>query len=210
MPMRIIDWEQYPRRSHFTYFQSLAYPYVGLTVQADVTDLSRRTREGGESFFLACLYCAARAANGVPALRQRIVPEGIGEFDHCDTSHTVALDDGTSRYCRLDCRLLYPEFQRQGRARQEAAKAAAGIAREEDEDSLLFVSCIPWVSYTAVVQPVPCPADSNPRITFGRREEENGRFRMPLTLLAHHGLVDGLHIGQFFQKFQEETAALTR
>ena len=171
MPMRIIDWEQYPRRSHFTYFQSLAYPYVGLTVQADVTDLYRRTRERGESFFLACLYCAARAANGVPALRQRIVPEGIGEFDHCDTSHTVALDDGTYRYCRLDCRLLYPEFQRQGRARQEAAKAAAGIAREEDEDSLLFVSCIPWVSYTAVVQPVPCPADSNPRITFGRREE---------------------------------------
>ena len=55
MPMRIIDWEQYPRRSHFTYFQSLAYPYVGLTVQADVTDLYRRTRERGESCFLGCL-----------------------------------------------------------------------------------------------------------------------------------------------------------
>ena len=83
MPMRIIDWEQYPRRSHFTYFQSLAYPYVGLTVQADVTDLYRRTRERGESFFLACLYCAARAANGVPALRQRIVElrQSAGELD---------------------------------------------------------------------------------------------------------------------------------
>ena len=29
MPYRVIDMESYPRKAHFDYFRSLAYPYVG-------------------------------------------------------------------------------------------------------------------------------------------------------------------------------------
>ena len=83
-----------------------------------------------------------------------------------------------------------------------------GIDDAGDETELFFVSCLPWVTYTAMVQPVPCPADSNPRITFGRFREENGKSLMPLSLLAHHGLVDGLHMARFFEGFQEEIRRL--
>ena len=33
---RYIDMENYPRRTHFEYFSSLAYPYVGFTVNVCV------------------------------------------------------------------------------------------------------------------------------------------------------------------------------
>jgi chloramphenicol O-acetyltransferase type A len=32
---------------------------------------------------------------------------------------------------------------------------------------------------------------------------ENGKRTMPMSIHVHHGLVDGLHLGQFVDYFQE-------
>ena len=74
MNWRIVDMARDPRRDQFAYFQTLANPYVGVTVQVDVTEPADWCRETGTSFFLAVLYAAARAANGVPELRRRSRP----------------------------------------------------------------------------------------------------------------------------------------
>ena len=68
----------------------------------------------------------------------------------------------------------------------------------------LFVTSLPWLSYTALVQPVPSPADSNPRITFGKYFPQGGRVLLPVSILCNHALVDGLHIAAFYQNFDEE------
>ena len=44
---KIIDLETYPRRSHFEYFGRMAFPYVGLTANVDVTNLIRFAKEQG-------------------------------------------------------------------------------------------------------------------------------------------------------------------
>ena len=49
------------------------------------------------------VYCVGRAANAVPEIRQRIVDGTPVEYDRCDTSHTVLLENGTYVYCRLNC-----------------------------------------------------------------------------------------------------------
>ena len=202
--MRYIDLETYPRRSHYEYFRHLAYPYVGMTAQADVTNLVARAREAGGSPFLACLWAAAQAANAVPELRQRIIGEQIGEFDHCDTAHTVALPDRTFCNCRTNSRLSFPEFLTAGREAQEEAKKHHGfVSTQDDETDLIFVSCVPWVAFTQVIQPTPIPADSNPRIVFGKFTPEGDRLWMPLAIQANHALVDGWHMGEFYRVFGE-------
>ena len=198
MPTRI-DMSTYARRAHFEYFLSMGYPYVGSTVEVDVTPLHERAKAQGESFFLHMLYAAGRAANDVPELRQRIEGNGILQYAHCLTSHTVMKPDGTYAYCQADPGLSWPEFYAQTSRRQALAREQGGLAEEGDLLELLFVSCLPWVHYTALVQPVPFPADSNPRITWGKYEQQDGRVRMPVTLLAHHALVDGIHIGRFYE-----------
>lgn len=72
MNWRTVDMSRESRRDQFAYFQTLSNPYVGVTVQVDVTELAVWCRESGTSFFLAVLYAAVRAANGVPELRRRI------------------------------------------------------------------------------------------------------------------------------------------
>ena len=61
--MRIIDLESFPRRSHFEFFKSYAYPYVGITANVDVTNLYDSAKAKGGSPFLAFLWAAATAAN---------------------------------------------------------------------------------------------------------------------------------------------------
>lgn len=204
MKYHTINMDTYPRRAHFDYFSAMPDPYVGVTVDVDISALPEACRQADRPFFLSFLYCAGRAANAVPQLRQRIWNGGIIEFDSCDTSHTVLRGDGTYSYCRLDCMRPFEEFLPGARLRQEAAKAQASLDDGEDAISLLFVSCVPWLRYTALRQPVPVPADSNPRITWGKYVIEDGRTIMPVTLLANHALVDGVHIGAFFDALQAE------
>ena len=126
----------------------------------------------GRQLFLAVLYAAVRAANAVPELRRRIRGDRVVEYDRCPSSHTVALPDGTYCYCRLEADRPFGEFLPYAAAEQARVKEAPSL---EDGESLFFVSCVPWLSYTALTQPTPTPADSNPRITWGRWHRQEVR-----------------------------------
>ena len=59
--------------------------------------------------------------------------------------------------------------------KQEEAKKGHGIEEDEEEArEFFFISTLPWVSYTSLTQPVPTPADSNPRITWGKYSKKDG------------------------------------
>lgn len=210
MAYRTIDMAGYKRRSHFDYFRSLAYPYVGLTVNVDITALLQRIKGERLPFFLTVCYCVDEAANRVPELRQRIVDGGIIEFDRCQISHTVALEDETFCYCALTGGVSLSEYLVSGRQAQERAKRQASIAEDPDEAlGKLFVSTLPWVSYTALIQPTPSPADSNPRISWGKYFTQEGRVLLPVSLLCNHALVDGIHMAAFYRELDRAIAEIS-
>lgn len=200
--MRYIDLETYPRRSHFEFFKAYAYPYMGFSADVDVTALVRFAKARGGSAFLACLWAASTAANAVPEMRQRIDGDRIVEYDHCDVGHTVALPDGTFCNCHTDCRRSLEDFLVYGAAQQEEAKQHHGFVQPgTDERNLIFISCVPWVQFTSVLQPTPIPADSNVRIVFGKFYQDGDKLKMPLAIQCNHALVDGRHVGQFYEEF---------
>jgi len=201
-----IDMAHYPRKAHFDYFRSLAYPYVGITAQVDITSFLARLRECGAPFFLSFVYCVTRAANAVKELRRRIDGDGIREYAWCPGSVTLALPDETYCYCTLDCRADFAQYLPAAEAAREEALAKASVEDGEDGDSLLFLSSLPWLSYTDFTQPVPFPADSNPRITWGKFHEEGERAHIPVTLLCNHALVDGRHLAAFYEALDRELA----
>ena len=78
---------------------------------------------------------------------------------------------------------------------------------EPDRDDFLFMTAIPWVSFTAFVHPVPLdPPDSVPRFAWGRFREEGDSAVLPLNIQAHHALVDGIHVARFYERVQEGIA----
>ena len=203
MNWRTVDMSRESRRDQFAYFQTLSNPYVGVTVQVDVTELAVWCRERGTSFFLAVLYAAVRAANGVPELRRRIRGDQVVEYDRCPSSHTVALPDGTYCYCTLDCAQPLGAFLPAAQAEVARVKAAPSLDDGADPDELFFVSSLPWLTFSAISLPTPTPADSNPRITWGRWHRQEG---LPVNLTANHALVDGLHLAAFFDGMAQRAA----
>lgn len=209
MRYRYLDMENYKRKEHFAYFNSLVYPYVGLTANVDITELLREIKTKGWPFFLTLCYCACEAANQIPEFRQRIIDGKIAEFDRCATSHTVALENGTFCYCTLESDLPFSEYLPYAIKKQEEAKQAASIAEEKEEAySKFFISSLPWISYTALIQPTPVPADSNPRITWGKYFSQEDRIWLPVSVLCHHALVDGRQIADFYRLLEEKCKEL--
>ena len=128
MEPRLLDLTGDPRRAHFDYFRTMANPYLSVTANCDITPLREKTLREGLPFFLPLLYCAANAANDVPELRRRIRGDTAVEYSQCDSSHTVALPDGSYCYCRLNCRQPFARFLPYAQAEVERAKAVkAGL-----------------------------------------------------------------------------------
>ncbi|TCL54831.1 chloramphenicol O-acetyltransferase type A [Kineothrix alysoides] len=199
MYIQKVDMETYPRKAHFDYFRAMGYPYVGLTSNVDITQAVGKAKVKGQSSFLYLLYAVGNAANSVKEFRQRIDGDGIVEYEFCKTSHTVMKADGTYAYCEADPTLSFEEFLEETARNQEQVLISGGLEEESDANSLLFISCLPWVSYTSLIQPVPFPADSNPRITWGKYFTEKDRIMLPVSVLAHHSLIDGKQIADFYE-----------
>ena len=218
MQYKQIDLSTYPRREHFEHFLTMEDPFVYLTSQVDVTDWQVRRRQAGAPFFLSFQYAVVQAANRVPAFRQRIRGEGIVEYEFCDPSYTVALPDGTYRYCLVHANQPLAAYLEEGRVKQAAALRSAHLDEEGDVAGQLFISCVPDIDYSGLKMPFPDKRFSIPCFAWGRcRTEkrlaleggavvERERASLPVTVMVHHALVDGVHIGQFFACLREELA----
>ena len=86
----------------------------------------------------------------------------------------------------------------------DKVRSLVNLKDEPGRDDLLFVTSIPWVSFTNITHPISMhPVDSIPRISWGKYFEENGKTKLPLSVQAHHALVDGIHTGRYFELIQD-------
>ena len=209
MNYRTIDLASDPRRAHFEYFRTLQYPMLGVTVEEDVTDLKAFCSARGCSFYLAFMHLAAQAANAVPQLRRRIRDGGIVEYEACGTSHVEALADGAYGYCTLWHGGDWDEYLPYAASAREACRQSGSIEEDEDVDALYFITSLPWLHYTQLIQPTAGGDESNPRISWGRFEANGeGRLMLPVTLLVHHALADGVHVAQFYRELEARLRAM--
>lgn len=207
MSCRIIDMDTYPRKAHFEHFLSMTYPYAGITVNTDVTDLVMLCREKGWSFFLIFLHAACLAADRTEQFRHRIRDGGVIEYDSCPSSHTELKKDGTYCYCTLHHHMPLSQYLLQAQEKRNACRENGSIEEDDDVESMYFITSLPWLHYTAFLEPVPGGEASNPHISWGRYEEDGkGRLMMPVSVLVHHSLADGVHIAEFYKNLGEEMA----
>ncbi len=201
---RVIDPATWSRREAFDLFKGFGFPYLSVTADVDVTGLRKAHRKGGFSFTVGLVYALARAANEVPALRQRLRDGEAVEHSAVHPSITVLAQDNVFRFATLHYESEFRRFAAAASERIERARRPGALWSEPDRDDLLYLTTLPWVSFTAIVHPVPLdPPDSVPRIAWGRFREERRHTLLPLNVQAHHALVDGIDIGRFYARVEE-------
>ncbi|MGN1344941.1 MAG: CatA-like O-acetyltransferase [Traorella sp.] len=204
MSFKEIDLEHYPRREHFEYFSSLQYPYVGITNNVDVSELVHFCKEHQYSFYLVFMHAVALAADEIDELRQRIHNQKIIEYSECPTSHIELLDNGTYCYCTLYHHMELDEYVSYAENARKQCRLKGSIEEDSNSESMYFISTLPWLHYSSLIQPVAGGEESNPRITWGKYQKDYyGREQLPVTILVHHALVDGIHIAHFYENLEK-------
>lgn len=202
--MRYIDIENWKRKDHYNFFKQLSYPHFSISGNLEVTTIYKYTKENEISFFMAVLYAATNAANSIKEFRYRIREEKVVEHEVVHPSFTVMSEDEVFSFCPTKYQESFEEFKNYSLKQIEKVKKNVNIGDEPGQDDALYITSIPWISFTNITHPIQMnPIDSVPRISWGKYFEENGKIKMPISVQAHHALVDGLHVGLYFNKLQE-------
>lgn len=200
-----LDLERWKRRAHFDFYRGFDQPFFNLCAPIEVTGLKAATGGGsGRSFFLACLWLALEAANGIEPFRYRLRGERVVVHEVIHGGATILRDDDTFGFGYFDYHADFARFH--GPAAEEVARVKARTGELEprpQRDDVIHFSAIPWVAFTSFAHARDRgPDNSVPKIVFGKVESDpGGAQRMPVSVEVHHALMDGLDAGRWFQRF---------
>lgn len=202
--MEIVNIDDWNRKEHFQYFNSLDYPYLNICGNIDMTNLYRYIKSENLPVFITILYLTSKVANEIQGFRMRIRQENVVLHHMVRPSFTVLNKDKSFSYCTVDFIDSYNEFKNSTQKQIDFIMDNPSIKDEENVDDMLFITSLPWISFTSINHPVNLkPSDSFPRISWGKISINNDKIELPLSIQGHHGLIDGYHIGEYFKKLEE-------
>ena len=207
--MTVIDKAAWPRREHYAFFAPMSNPFYSLTFPVDVTTLKSYTKRNKISFYYSLVYLVTKAMDQVEAFRYKCRGDEIVLHDHLIPSFTD----------------LKPGSELFHITTLEAGEDMAGFCRRAGEasraqtkfinngpwpgDQLIYFTCQPWFPITSLTNERDLnPEDSVPRVAWGKYEEKDGRLVLSMSLELNHRLVDGVHVGQFYQRLNALMEAL--
>lgn len=201
-----LDLENWPRKEHFQFFKQLDEPFFGITTTIDCTKGYEKAKQLETSFFVYYLHKTIVAVNTIESFRYRIIKDQIYIFDTIDASATILRDDSSFGFSLIEYSPDFDVFSANTFEEIKRIKNTPGLfTREFISENVIHFSAIPWVNFTSLshARSYTFP-DSCPKISFGKMMvDETGKRTMSMSVHVHHGLMDGLHVGQFVDCFQE-------
>ena len=202
--MRTIDMQTWSRRNHFKLFSNFNHPHFSMCVNVDVTAFYPFVKRNGYSFTVSMVYVISRASNAIPEFRQRIRGEQVVEHKIVNPGFSILIDEDIFSFCHVEYAEDFSEFAVRAAKNIADVKAHRDLTHNPEKDDALYMSPIPWVSFTSFNHPMQLhPTDSIPRFAWGRCFQESGALKMPLSVQGHHATMDGIHMGRFYEKVQE-------
>lgn len=185
----------------------MASPYFGITAEVDCTKAYEKAKEKGISFFSYYLHKSMIAVNSVEELKLRIIDNQVVLFDTTHAGATIGRNDGTFGFIFANFSNDFEEFNSEIQKEIEAVHQSTGLRLNNDDikKNLIRHSTLPWTHFTSLLHPTNFDrTESVPKITFGKFSIRNDKKYLPVSVEAHHGLADGLHLSQYFNEFQKQ------
>ncbi len=202
--MQKIDMQNWSRLEHFKFFNTFNHPHFNMCVNVDLTRFQPYVKSHGLSFTVATVYIISRAANAVPEFRYRIRSEDIVVHEVVSPSITILVNEDLFSFCAIDYCQDYGEFAIRASTQIKTVKTNPTLKDPPGRDDLLYLTAIPWVSFTSFTHPMmQHPADCIPRFAWGKVFTDGSQVKMPLSVQGHHAVMDGIHMGYFYEHIQD-------
>lgn len=200
----LLDLDTWNRKEHFLFFKQMEEPFFGVTVTIDCTKAYQKSKDLGVSFFTYYLHKTIVAVNKTEAFRYRIIDDTVYIFDQINASATIMREDNTFGFSMIAYDENLENFSQIVKAEIARIQTTTGLFTTEFTENVIHFSALPWVNFSSFshARSYTFP-DSCPKISFGKMIDDNGKKTMTMSIHVHHGLMDGWHVGQFLENFQQ-------
>ena len=200
----LLDIDTWNRKDQFRFFKTFDEPFFGVTVQVDCTTAYQKAKAKGVSFFLYYLHKCLLAANAIDGFKYRINGEEVRVFEQVHASATINRPNGTFGFSYMNFDPSFEIFEKDAQLEIERVQASEGLEPALSGENVIHISSLPWINFTSLshARTFSFP-DSCPKISFGKMTNQGEQKVMPVSIHVHHALMDGIHVGQFIEGFQE-------
>ncbi|MES2772943.1 MAG: chloramphenicol acetyltransferase [Bacteroidota bacterium] len=200
---RKLNLDSWERQEHFNLFKNYDEPFHSVCIRLECQAAYKLAKEKGISFYLYYLYQSLKAAQVIEAFKYRILNEEVFIFEQVDAGSTIPRNNGTFGFGDFKYFPTLEEFADQARKVIENVKRTTQLERSAAENVIRY-SALPWIDFTSLSHARLFGfRDSCPKISFGKMSETNGVRSMPVSIHVHHALVDGYHLGQYIECYQD-------
>jgi chloramphenicol O-acetyltransferase type A len=198
-----VDIDAWARRDTYAFFKDYDDPFFNIAANVDVTSLYAMVKANSLSFSLAMLFASLVTANQIREFRIRLVDGTLVEFETIHATQTILNKDDSFSFAYFGMAENIFDFDRAGKIALAKYKALKTFDVETDRKDLIYYSVIPWISFTSFKHASRLDKHQTiPRIVFGKAFDAGMRKLIPVSVEANHAIMDGVHVGRFFEGLQ--------
>ncbi|GJI94184.1 chloramphenicol acetyltransferase [Duganella caerulea] len=191
------------RRDRYNAFASFENPLVNLSFELEVPDFRPFCKEHKLPPFHVFLYCVLNSLKENDNFMYRVHEGEVIKIDDFMASYTVLNRDNNLNFARFTRSSDLHEFVERSVAAKKIAEASDVLVNTTealsplDKKRNVHITCMPWLKLVAIEHPIYCHKNYDiPSLAWGRFSDPraDGKLTMTMSVLAHHGFVDGYHI----------------
>lgn len=201
----VIDLSNWNRKEHFEFFNSFDEPFFGIVAEIDCSAGLRWCRENHIKFFHYYLFQSLKAVNQTEEFKTRIEDHKPVFYNTVHASSTIGRPDKTFGFSFIPFTDDFTQFSNALSSEVEEVVNSKGLRLNNNttRNDVIHFSSLPWINFKGLSHARKFSFnDSVPKITFGKVYEAEHKQMMPVSVNAHHGLMDAWHVSSFLELFE--------
>ncbi len=203
MNYKIIDIETWDRKELFNMYTTDLKIVMNLTVDLDVTKLVNFAKSNGYKFYPCMIWAVSKVVNSHDEYKYGKKDGKLVLWDYVSPSFTD-FNEKTKKFNKFvveyskDFKTFYSNCQNE----REKNKDVSGFIPNQPEN-VFDITCLPWVYYKNFTMHIETEPRFFPVVSWGKYVEENGKFKIPVTIDYNHAVGDGYNASMFFNYLQD-------
>lgn len=203
--MREIDIQTWDRKAHYNFFKGFQNPNFAVAFKVDLTKAYEYSKAENLPLFAVYLHSCMRAINDVEHLRLRITEDDrVVDYEMVHASATILRPNKTFGFSFInfheDLKVFIDNFEKE----KQRILNSDNLFPPVNSRQCIHCSAMPWVDFIGHKEPFIGESDSVPKLGFSKiTTTAEGSKSMTVSITVNHALVDGYHLGQFNERFQE-------
>ncbi len=205
------------RRDRYNAFASFENPLVNLSFELEVPDFRSYCKAKQLPPFHVFLYCVLNSLREIDNFMYRIYEGEVIKIDDFMASYTVLNQDNNVNFARFTRSSDLHEFVARSVAAKKFAEASDVLVNTTEALSPMekkrniHITCMPWLKLVAIEHPIYHHKSYDiPSVAWGRFSDPraDGKLAVNMSVLAHHGFVDGYHVHLLAQAIAARVAKI--